>query len=330
MKPHWQIQTPPPPNFDSVRGLAILLLVFYHVVGNSPTRGLHLPMDSWWHLWMDSMELIRMPVFTILSGYLYGMRRVSAAEFFAFAGKKLKRLGIPLIGLTGLTLVLRNWVYGITPDWSGAFFGSYEHFWFLQALLIVFVIVSFVDVFLLPGVMGIALWVIAAAIVSAFVPVHGPFSVGQAVYLLPFFIAGIWIHESKIVFQRERWAGLFVVAAVLLWVAHALGVWGYWSPIERNSLLGTVAGVMTCIALLIFFPKINFFHRLGHYSYTIYLWHAMGLAAARITAVAMGVENLFVVFAVSAAGGLLGPVLLHVLIAQRPVLSVALLGVSKK
>ena len=63
-------------NLDTLRGLACVLLTFYHVVGLDPASGLRLPLDSHYRAFNDMLAYIRMPLFTILSGVVYAMRPV--------------------------------------------------------------------------------------------------------------------------------------------------------------------------------------------------------------------------------------------------------------
>jgi surface polysaccharide O-acyltransferase-like enzyme len=64
-------------NIDTVRGLACLFIVALHAVGDTPSNGLRLPMTSDWHYAMESIEFLRIPLFTALSGYLYAGQRVT-------------------------------------------------------------------------------------------------------------------------------------------------------------------------------------------------------------------------------------------------------------
>ena len=88
------------PNLDAVRGLACLLIVALHMVGDEAFNGLHLPMTSNWHYAMQSIEFLRIPLFTALSGYLYAGRRVTLDTLPRFFTKKLRRLGVPLVFVT--------------------------------------------------------------------------------------------------------------------------------------------------------------------------------------------------------------------------------------
>jgi glucan biosynthesis protein C len=82
-----------PSNINTVRGLACLLIVALHVVGDAASNGLHLPMTSAWHYVMQSIEFLRIPLFTALSGYLYAGRRVTAQKLSNFWTKKVAPAG---------------------------------------------------------------------------------------------------------------------------------------------------------------------------------------------------------------------------------------------
>ena len=86
-----------PASMDTVRGLACLMIVALHVVGDTGNNGLHLPMTSDWHYAMKSIEFLRIPLFTALSGYLYAGSRVTTGTFLIFWRKKIRRLGVPLV-----------------------------------------------------------------------------------------------------------------------------------------------------------------------------------------------------------------------------------------
>jgi len=54
---------------ETLRGLACILLVLYHVVGSDPAQGLMLA-DGWLRWLNDGLAYLRMPLFTFLSGWI--------------------------------------------------------------------------------------------------------------------------------------------------------------------------------------------------------------------------------------------------------------------
>ena len=64
-------------HLDTIRGLACLLLVTYHVVGPDRFTGMRVADGSFYRTVLaDGPLLVRMPLFTFLSGFVYAYRPV--------------------------------------------------------------------------------------------------------------------------------------------------------------------------------------------------------------------------------------------------------------
>src|SRR6185295_5386420 len=61
---------------QTLRGVACLLLVAFHAIGNHPTSGLHVADDSSFRFFANLFQYVRMPLFTFLSGFVYAYRPV--------------------------------------------------------------------------------------------------------------------------------------------------------------------------------------------------------------------------------------------------------------
>lgn len=66
---------------ETLRGLACLLLVLYHVIGPLG-GGLKIDLGSPFRVIADSMVYVRMPLFTFISGYIYSRSTKFAAMTF--------------------------------------------------------------------------------------------------------------------------------------------------------------------------------------------------------------------------------------------------------
>src|SRR3954451_22202707 len=83
---------------DTVRGIACLMLVAYHVVGGTRASGMGVGAGSYYRiLIVDGPVLVRMPMFTFLSGFVYAYRPVRNGEVGTFVTKKVRRLLIPMV-----------------------------------------------------------------------------------------------------------------------------------------------------------------------------------------------------------------------------------------
>lgn len=315
-----------------LRGLACLLLVAYHVVG-VPGAGMRVPDDSLYRYLTDSLAFIRMPLFTVISGLVYAGRPVRAAELGAFASKKLRRLLLPFLVVSTLFFAMQSAVPGTNrvgaPDeWWHIYLYPYAHFWYLQALLWIFALVGVLDAH---GVLRrprpfAAITAAAFAACLALPDGEMVFGINNAVYLLPYFLAGVAVTRFPAVFadpgvRRAVMAGL--VGALVLQQASLAGA----VPLrfDGNHLVAVVCGVCGALVLLRVMPRSAVFRRIGTRSYAIYLHHAFFTAAARLVLVRLGADDI-VVFGGSLLAGLLGPMAVEAAAGIRPWTRTALVG----
>src|SRR5688572_16946795 len=81
---------------DTLRGLAVLLMVAGHVIGDLPTTGLRVADDSTLRHFYVSLQFLRMPLFAVITGYVYAYRPLEPDKAGRFLANKLRRLLIPL------------------------------------------------------------------------------------------------------------------------------------------------------------------------------------------------------------------------------------------
>src|SRR4051812_30286264 len=181
---------------QTLRGVACLLLVAFHPIGSSSASGLHVANTPVYRHFTNLFVHIRMPLFTFLSGVVYAYRPLRPEQMLEFSGKKLRRLGVPLIVATTvlytLHLVTDHRVPPASQAWTIYLF-PYWHLWFVQALLLVFVAViafeslgalSTLRQFLL--VFALALTLYSGGLFEG----DEILGLNNATYLFPFFLAG--------------------------------------------------------------------------------------------------------------------------------------------
>ena len=164
---------------QTLRGLACLLLVAFHAVGSSSASGLQVPDGSPYREFTNLFVHIRMPLFTFLSGLVYAYRPLEPGEALRFLGKKLRRLGVPLIVassiLYGLHLAMHDPVAPLSRMWS-VYVHPFYHLWFVQALLPVFAVLVVLESFGALATCGRYLAVLALSLVLY---AYGPPALGR-------------------------------------------------------------------------------------------------------------------------------------------------------
>ncbi len=137
---------------DSLRGVAILLMVAGHVIGADESLGMGVGPHSGWRFGYDLLVDLRMPLFTALSGLVYGLRPLGPdGDLTRFMIRKSRRLLVPLITVGTGFVVLRaiapgtNSTVGLNSWWRIYVDSDDTHFWFLQAIFLIILAVAVLD-----------------------------------------------------------------------------------------------------------------------------------------------------------------------------------------
>jgi glucan biosynthesis protein C len=112
-------------SIETLRGLACILLVAFHVIGEDNASGLHVADDSALRWYADSFAYLRMPLFTFISGYVYALRPLTAFDKWPqFLRGKTRRLLLPMFVVGTFLAVLKTYAPGVneptkTPWYPG-------------------------------------------------------------------------------------------------------------------------------------------------------------------------------------------------------------------
>jgi len=321
-------------HIDTLRGIACLLLVAYHGIGDG-SRGLRLPDDHMLRIISDSLVYLRMPLFTFLSGYVYALRPPAG---FQDAGRflrgKARRLLFPLLSVGLLYQCAQlampgvnrsdagfDWLYWLLP---------YEHFWFLQSIVLIITLVFLVDAL---GWLNRTWKLTFATAVVFLVFSHfrfetNIFSINGALYMLPYFLMGMLLrrHENQAGKLLLRgWPllalALMVLTCIVLEQRPPEGI-----DFTPGSYWGQAYSALSIIFLYTLGWSVSWLAATGRYSYSIYLFHVFGTAGARIVLTRLGIDQVPLLFAGAMAAGVLLPIVLDRVLSTWAVTSTVLLG----
>ena len=127
-------------DIDTLRALACISLVSFHVIGNSGSSGLKLAETHPLRMLNAILVDVRMPLFSFLSGLVF----VVAGRGYADAGwmrrgllSKGRRLLVPMVCVGTLFWLMRELTgQSQQPLWSILVL-PYAHFWYLQATFLI-------------------------------------------------------------------------------------------------------------------------------------------------------------------------------------------------
>lgn len=309
---------------DTLRGLACLLLVLFHVVGDTPEVGLVLPRAHGLHALNDAISYVRMPLFALIAGYVYALRPYQG-DTGRFIKSKVQRLLLPVLTVGTVFALVQARVPGAHPDvgpWWMLHIIPVGHFWFLQSLFLVFMAVMALEQW---GTLATRPAIFAVGIVSAvlYTTWAAPIYLGLdgAVYLLPFFLAGLASRrfEMKLALWRSAAAVMLIAAALTVALNPAI------SAADRSNTASLMLGLSAAFLLVKSNVQSRFLAWVGTYSFAIFLLHVFFTAASRMALRRLGITDTYVLLVAGMLLGAAGP-MVAALVIRRYWLLDALLG----
>lgn len=321
-------------HIQTLRGVACLLIVAFHVTGTDGTHGVQIAANHPLAIFNTLLAPVRLPLFTFISGYVYAMRPVRIGQEWPFLRGKARRLLVPLIVVSGIYFLIQLLVpethYYLPPHevWR-IFVFPYQHLWYLQALALIFAVTVALES---AGQLDDwQKWLITlGASVAIYLSVKLPlnvFAINDAIFLMPFFTLGVGIRRFA---PHVRGRALQAASAAIA----VIGLVIYFFMILRatplteldQDLLRVTIGMPACIALCSLEFENDLLARIGGYSYAIYLFHILGTAGARMTLMKLGLQNTNVLIVAVFLSGLILPILVHYLADQSKITGFLLLG----
>lgn len=305
-------------SIDTLRGVACILLVALHVIGEAPDHGLRIGEDHPLALFAQLFFHLRMPLFAMLSGFVYAARPVRPGQAGMFARGKARRLVAPFIFAATAFAVLMTvlggaWAVEPSRFWE-VYLQPYAQFWFLQAMVLIFCAIALLDL-ALPRRPQCAAVIFLALSAAVFLSALGRgvewMSLDRAIYLAPFF--GFGLMAARLEPRAALRVGLVCAGlAAVLFALHVLTVFAEPNrDIARRTAMALGLGVSLSGALLAFRFTLSPLARIGAYSFSIYLYHLFAVMGLQLAYQLMGRPNPYGGLALGLAVGIIAPIMLH-------------------
>jgi len=322
-------------SIETLRGFAIIFMVAGHIIGESPGNGMKVSDDSAWRYFYFTFEYLRMPLFTVISGYVYSLWPIGNSEISVFLKGKARRLLLPMATVGTIYFLMQHFVPGtnvkfpLSDIWRIYIF-PFQHFWFLQSIFLIFISIAIIDHFNLIGTFRNWLLIFLSAILIRNFMIPSPtnfFSYYDFFFLLPFFLLGCGIKRYESMFSDVKTIRFATVIFVLSIILQQL-TWFLrlnLSPHEENILSLFVA----CSGIILLFyvrKNIDIISRIGYYAFGIYLFHVFATAGSRIFLMRLGMEQYMVMFVIALICGLGFPIILELTLSKSKILKRLLLG----
>ena len=312
---------------QALRGLACLMLVLYHVVGDSPSRGMQVS-EGGLRLLIDALAAVRMPLFALIAGAMHA--RYPRWGMRLMRGKFL-RLIVPVLTVGTLFAIVQAAVPSTNEkvtQWHLLHLLPVAHYWFLEALFLLFSVMAVLHCLrMLDTVPRFALVFAVSAVIYLMHPATPWLGISGMFYLMPYFLSGFALEHFKWCRPAGRRMAplLFITAGaiMLLWARPV-------SEPDRFSLAMLAIGLLSSAALWLRPVHARWLARIGDFSYTIFLFHVFFTSAARIGLDYLDVHGTAVHVIAGVVSGLAGSIALHAVVMRSPILQALVLGRFRK
>lgn len=160
---------------DCIRIAATFAVVWLHTVTSFPLS-IHSPVSYRWTVYLyNSMLRMCVPLFFMLSGYLLLGKREATTTYFI---KRINRVVIPTAAWTVIYIFWKAYyvehsIITVYSFWSAAFVPVYPHFWYLYAIIGIYLYLPILRIIIQNAddtilYYFVALWFFAVSVVPIF------------------------------------------------------------------------------------------------------------------------------------------------------------------
>ena len=325
-------------SIETLRGIAIISIVVFHVIGNNSNDGLQFADDSLWQYINYSFKYLRLPLFSALSGFVYALKPVERDGVVRFLKGKSRRILLPFISVSSLQYLVNVFLPQVNnavklQEMWGIYFYPYAQFWFLQALFIIFIAISILERLKITKIFK--WWALTLLCAVTMLVTLGPvcridlFKIRGCLYLFPFFLLGVGLQRFPGKILRKPLPILLFITFIVGIVLQQLN-WHGLVDLERQQygLLSVVIGVSGISLLFHTRRPVTFLARIGYFSYSIYLFHIFATAGSRIILRLMSFESTILLFVIGVVAGVGVPVIIETVLLQSVVVRRIFLGLK--
>jgi hypothetical protein len=306
-------------SIETLRGLAILLVVAGYIIKDDLGHNGHTLISSALKFSYYLLKPIRMPLFTVISAYLYAEKPAIRETFKRLVTGKARRIMIPFTVVSAMQYTFYHLVHvkGQHPlhEIYRVYLWPFEQFWFLYSIFCIFILVGFMDsIKALDSFKKWSLWfVFALTLNAAFEPTH-LFSINGTNYLLPFFLMGYGIRRYTKELFTPRMVAIYMGIAM---TAYSYYVSMYVRHLTDNPKIVALFISISAVPLILHFRRtVPFFAKIGYYAFGIHIFNKISSTFPRLIFEHYGIKEDGILFVTYLTSGIVFSIGLQLLAEQ--------------
>lgn len=303
---------------DYLKAFACFLVVLGHLLQSLYAAGI----DKYFYI-TDKIDIIiylfHMPLFMCLSGYLYCMKenKFNLNEYRKFELKKIINLSIPYFVFYVLFIALNVLASGNVnhkrsfSDLLNMFNSPMAPFWFLYALLSIFIIIPIIEKLSKYNKKTVFFTLSILKIISIFVETKIYF-IDSIMQWAIYFYLGSCVQDVKE--KSKSYNTISTVIYMILGILYSL----YYSfiPDILNEIIRiafSICGTFICISIFKNIKQSIILNTFKKYTFQIYLTHTIFAAAVRTFLFKIGINNYFIHLITGIFASIYIPVLMSII-----------------
>ncbi len=304
----------------TAKGIGIILVVIGHFHPDAA--------PEYWMKFRDILYTFHMPLFFMLSGFLYKHAKYSYPTLIKI---KIRRLLYPFITIAAIFFILKYFSglffrleYPVGLDSIFALFldpvNSYKPLlWFVHALFIIFLVFPLLRNIIKNNFVILAIFILLNILIG-----NDYLIIGKALANIPFFIVGTILRENNELLNKiasKNWART-IALAVIFFATYLISEIAPKSSLDYilRLILGLSGAICVINISILIDAKGKWLEEIGFYSMTIYLFHTLFESAVRISFYQV-LDDLYVKFEIIAfiaiAAGIVFPLILEKMILRK-------------
>lgn len=321
-------------SIETLRGIAILLVVGGYIIHTD------LPLSADVSVFTKGLNFfyyllspIRMPLFTVISAYLYAVSPATRGTFKKLVSGKARRIMIPFLAVSTLQYFILSFLpmseQPALREIYMIYVWPHQQLWFLYSIFEIFVIVGILDSFKALETPG--RWFICLAI-SLFCnillePTHA-FSIYGINFLMPSFILGYGFRRfSSLLFSR---------AAIIIYLVVAICGMGVRTLLYFNDPLPALPFKLLALSLTFSAVPLIFRYRftipilakIGYYAFGIHIFNRIFISMIKTAFEQVGYRGAALQFFTAMIVGVLCAIGLQLLLEKSRFTRRAILGMK--
>lgn len=327
-------------HIETLRGIAIVLVVLGHIIGYTEDGGLRVGDNSVLRYLYEWIDFFQLPLFTVISGWVYAIKPINDSTLIKrFIKGKARRLLVPMFVVSTILFLFRTVIPGTNHHTQLGYLPlnlvfPYGLYWFLYSLFLIFVLTSVLDATKWFHKFNYWIICVGVAVLAALVSYNyfdslpNYFGYKGALYLMPFFLLGIgFLRYKQVVFTRKHllWAAILFAISV---GAEQIIQFTTHHPAPRQSVTAFILGGTSMFLLFRMPLKHKLLVQIGGAAYAIYLFHVFFTGGIRMIMYHLGIRQKFIVIIVSLGIAILVPMLIKNFVKKYKHLRLLFLGLK--